>query len=113
MTCILPPSASLPARCRCPLAMSLANLVATARGLVAAGVGAAIPPAAAIQVGTCLLYTSPSPRDGLLSIRRQRQMCIRDSPLAMSLANLVATARGLVAAGVGAAIPPAAAIQVG
>src|SRR5665647_3211661 len=43
---------------------------------------------------TCLLYTSPSPRDGLLSrmpssechnrdlflsIRRQRQMCIRDS----------------------------------
>src|SRR5665647_1566195 len=26
----------------------------------------------------CLLYTSPSPRDGLLSIRRQRQMCIRD-----------------------------------
>src|SRR5665647_3547229 len=29
--------------------------------------------------GTCLLYTSPSPRDGLLSIRRQRQMCIRDS----------------------------------
>src|SRR5665647_3097552 len=28
----------------------------------------------------CLLYTSPSPRDGLLSLRRQRQMCIRDSP---------------------------------
>src|SRR5665647_2076141 len=28
--------------------------------------------------GGCLLYTSPSPRDGLLSIRRQRQMCIRD-----------------------------------
>src|SRR5665647_3130814 len=26
----------------------------------------------------CLLYTSPSPRDGHLSIRRQRQMCIRD-----------------------------------
>src|SRR5665647_1362453 len=24
---------------------------------------------------TCLLYTSPSPRDGHLSIRRQRQMC--------------------------------------
>src|SRR5665647_2806668 len=23
----------------------------------------------------CLLYTSPSPRDGHLSIRRQRQMC--------------------------------------
>src|SRR5665647_2601084 len=35
-----------------------------------------------LQVGDsmiCLLYTSPSPRDGLLSIRRQRQMCIRDS----------------------------------
>src|SRR5665647_3062442 len=29
-------------------------------------------------VDTCLLYTSPSPRDVLLSIRRQRQMCIRD-----------------------------------
>src|SRR5665647_370724 len=27
----------------------------------------------------CLLYTSPSPRDVHLSIRRQRQMCIRDS----------------------------------
>src|SRR5665647_3385124 len=26
----------------------------------------------------CLLYTSPSPRDVHLSIRRQRQMCIRD-----------------------------------
>src|SRR5665647_2586554 len=25
------------------------------------------------NVQTCLLYTSPSPRDGLLSIRRQRQ----------------------------------------
>ena len=28
-------------------------------------------------ISNCLLYTSPSPRD--LSIRRQRQMCIRDS----------------------------------
>src|SRR5664279_1844915 len=28
---------------------------------------------------SCLLYTSPSPRDGLLyPLRRQRQMCIRD-----------------------------------
>src|SRR5665647_293670 len=27
-----------------------------------------------VQANTCLLYTSPSPRDGLLSIRRQRQM---------------------------------------
>src|SRR5665647_815338 len=26
---------------------------------------------------SCLLYTSPSPRDGHLSIRRQRQMCIK------------------------------------
>ena len=30
-------------------------------------------------VGTCLLYTSPSPRDYAAS-RRQRQMCIRDRP---------------------------------
>ena len=29
------------------------------------------------EPNNCLLYTSPSPRD--LSIRRQRQMCIRDS----------------------------------
>ena len=30
------------------------------------------------KLETCLLYTSPSPRDSLSS-RRQRQMCIRDS----------------------------------
>src|SRR5665647_2442381 len=35
----------------------------------------------------CLLYTSPSPRDGLLSIRRQRQMCIRDRVTAASVST--------------------------
>src|SRR5665647_3308570 len=37
-----------------------------------------IPPSGWPRSGSCLLYTSPSPRDGHLSIRRQRQMCIRE-----------------------------------
>src|SRR5665647_103880 len=49
-------------------------------------VGALTPPPRApvqaadgdAEAGSCLLYTSPSPRDGHLTIRRQRQMCIRD-----------------------------------
>src|SRR5664279_1162306 len=37
---------------------------------------------------SCLLYTSPSPRDGLLShLRRQRQMCIRDTQHTIQAAN--------------------------
>src|SRR5665647_1076348 len=31
----------------------------------------------------CLLYTSPSPRDGLLSIRRQRQDVYKRQPLSV------------------------------
>src|SRR5665647_3217515 len=37
------------------------------------------------RIRRCLLYTSPSPRDGLLSIRRQRQMCIREQGIALVL----------------------------
>src|SRR5665647_2999679 len=36
------------------------------------------PAVATVIVFRLSLYTSPSPRDGHLSIRRQRQMCIRD-----------------------------------
>src|SRR5665647_1228862 len=35
-------------------------------------------PAPRVRHRPCLLYPSPSPRDLLLSCRRQRQMCIRD-----------------------------------
>src|SRR5664279_3511031 len=48
-----------------------------------------------------LLYTSPSPRDGLLyPLRRQRQMCIRDSQTARALGERIVFKNRLNSSGV-------------